>query len=131
MTHALKMARNQHGFQAPWSGSEQGKSSGFSLTQEGQSIGRVSRANGWRRSLWPCREANGGACPWATSRSIPRPPHLAAPAPIAHAAGSPSTVFPEVLPAWKVLFKGHFPSLFYFLLGEKPRGCKMQSFPPS
>lgn len=61
---------------------------------------------------------------------IPCALHPAVPAPIAHGDGYPSAVFPEVLPAWKVLFKGHFSALF-FPLDEKPRGYKMQSFPPS
>lgn len=46
---------------------------------------------------------------------IPCALHPDAPAPIAHADGYPSAVFPEVLPAWKVLFKGHFSSLFFSL----------------
>lgn len=42
MTRAIETARNQHGSQAAWGGPEQGKSSGFGLTQQGQSISRDS-----------------------------------------------------------------------------------------
>lgn len=88
------------------------------------------RASSWRRSSWPCWEANGGARPWAMSRSIPRTPlrlhlSLVLPAP-------PPLCFQRYFQHGKFYLKGIFPlSLFFFLLDEKPRGCKMQSFPPS
>lgn len=42
-------------------------------------------------------------------------------------------MFPEVLPAWKVLFKGHFSSLSFIFspLDEKPKVYKRQSSPPA